>query len=862
MKLSFDWLSEFVDLEGLSAAQVAEKLTMGAFEVEEVTPVGAEITGPLVLGEILEINPHPNASKIRLTKTRVAPGAEPLEIVCGAANIEVGHRIAVALDGACVVNRHDGSKLEIKISTIRGVKSNGMLCSAAELGIATDDTTGEGIYILNDLAGDRPLGTDIRDILDLKNDYILHVEPRSNRGDALCVAGLAREVAALFNRKLKTQTHGLDEFGKALDQNLTGQIKAQSQADEFPYFSLRTINGIKIGKSPAYIAKRLEAMGLRTVNNVVDITNYVMHELGQPLHAYDLEKITGNTLTARFAREGEKITTLDGKERSLTPEVLVIADGDTAVGIAGIMGSKDSEISQQSSSIVLEAAAFDQATVRKGSRLLGFSSDASLRFERGVDRVQTAIASERACYLIAKHCACDDAQLAIGDLQQAGDNKAQSKTVDLRLKQIDRILGISLDSQKIEALLTPLGFGVQDLGQQSGQATLRVSIPSFRQSDITREIDLIEEICRLNGYDKIAAIMPSASMPAEAADTFVSRVKKTLTSSGLSEAWLSSLVPENEPGIDHDRVVSVLNPLSKDHQLLRQSLIPGLLKAVAYNQDRGRKDVWMFEAGRVYERVPSASSQQAASQAQGNLKGHTGSRERQLIAAAVTGEKSRGLEAPLKPDYYLTKGLVENLLEHNDINLAKIAFRRVSDLYPWLHPHRAALVTLNRPAKPKKLDKAISQSDIQRQDPSPYDHLDENITLGYVGEVHPRYKDQVGLRDNAWVFELDLAKLELERKPGKFKEIPNTPEVLRDLTCDFENQETEHQAVCAVIIKAGGPHLKTADLVSVFKSDRLSLTYRMTFQNPAETLTNDQVESSIQSIRKDLSDKLKATFRA
>ena len=307
MKLSFDWLGDFVDLSGISPQQLAERLTMGAFEVEEVCIFGPDLVGPIVVGEILEIHPHPNADKIRLTKTRIKDGEAPLEIVCGAQNIQVGQRVPVALPGAKVINRKDGTALLIKASAIRGVHSNGMLCSPPELGIDLGEAAGEGILILNGNGKTPPLGQDIKELLQIKTDYILHVEPRSNRGDALSVQGLAREVAALFNRPLKTPPWTQADLTTPVPSAGAPGIWLTNQESgaDCPYFSLQEIGNIKVGPAPAFIARRLESMGLRSVNNVVDITNYVMHELGQPLHAYDKAKLKHQQMGVRRARQGK-----------------------------------------------------------------------------------------------------------------------------------------------------------------------------------------------------------------------------------------------------------------------------------------------------------------------------------------------------------------------------------------------------------------------------------------------------------------------------------------------------------------------------------------------------------------------------
>lgn len=868
MKLSFDWLSEYVDLTGLTAHQVAEKLTMGAFEVEEVTVIGPDLEGPLVVGEILEIHQHPNADKIRLTKTRVAPGAEPLEIVCGASNIKVGQRIPVALAGARVINRHDGSPLIIKTSAIRGVKSNGMLCSASELGIK-DPANVDGILIFGDESNPDSLpeiGSDIRRHLPIKPDYVLHVEPRSNRGDALSVLGLAREVAALFGRPLKSPSWTLDELGQ-VEEGEKCPAWVENQAD-CAFLTLRTITDIKVGPSHPDIVTRLEAIGMRSVNNVVDITNYVMHELGQPLHAYDRALLKNGSLGSRRARAGEILTTLDGKARNLSEEMLIIADqveGDDSkadiVGVAGIMGGKDSEISENSKALVLEAACFTPAVVRRGSRLLGLSSDASLRFERGVDVASVLNASNRAAYLIAKYCGATPHKPAkLGALTTAGADRVEPGVVQLRSSAIKRLLGISVSDDKVRELLSPLGFIVEGGGEN-----FKVLVPSFRKEDVKREADLIEEVCRLNGYDKIESTMPAATMAVAAPDDTLTLVRSALTGQGLSEAWLSSLVPQSQE-VDGEMAVRVLNPLSKDHELLRQSLVPGLIGACAYNQDRGRKDIWLFEHGRVYFKEVKAENN---GKKESDKKGATAVREDNHLAGLIAGSRSKGLRTAGKNttsmnsveeeiDFHQIKGLVENLLDSLNIDERKLVWKQVAadeqSLHPWLHPYRTAVLTLNRPEKPGVGGQSKAKS-----------ILDSNIALGYVGEIHPRYGDSQGLRGRAFVFELNLNRLQNERKARKFAELANTPEVVRDLTADFKlEQQVQFDQFVRLAWKHGGANLRSVEAVSIYQAPgdaKQSFTCRLTFQHPGETLTNEEIEKVMATIRENLSRELSASFR-
>jgi phenylalanyl-tRNA synthetase beta chain len=846
MKLSFDWLSEFVDLTGLTVHQVAEKLTMGAFEVEEVTLIGPDLEGPVVIGEIIEIHQHPNADKIRLTKTRIKAGEEPVDIVCGATNIEVGQIIPVALPGAKVVNRHDGTALHIKASAIRGVKSNGMLCSAPELGMVDPSGKQDGILILSPSAAENKyeLGSDALKILPLKIDYVLHVEPRSNRGDALSVMGLAREVAALFGRPLKKQEWLDDEVKSSSITSKFNGVKVENETD-CPFITLRVFENIKIAPSPPVIASRLEAIGLRTVNNVVDITNYVMHELGQPLHAYDGAKLTSSAITVRRARDGEAITTIDARERKLTDEMLVIADDDTIVGVAGVMGGKESEISDQSTTLVLEAACFAAAQVRRASRLLGLSSDASLRFERGIDPASVRHASNRAAYLLKKYCG---ENVVAGPLLTAGSDIVEAGKVKLRSSQIKRILGQHVEDARVAELLTPLGFKVSGAGEN-----IEVLVPSYRKEDVKREIDLIEEVCRLNGYDTIIATMPAATMAVSLPDDTIEIARRTLVGQGLSEAWLSSLVPLSHPGADPESAVQVLNPLSKDHEMMRQSLVPGLVSAVSYNQDRGRKEVWLFEAGRVYFKDEKSALA-------------TGAREDNHLAGIICGRPFKASaqakadlnsDSKIECDYFFAKGLVENLLSSLNIDERKLAWSRIEEpqLYPWLHPYRSAVLTLNRPAKPQK-DGTVAANIFA-----------SNITLGYVGELHPRFADQHNLRETAVVFELNSDRLKGERKAQKFAGIATTPEIVRDITADFDvtDKEVAYEKLSRLIWKSAGSNLRAVELVSVYKaaeeSKKVAVTCRMTFQHNSETLTNEEIEKVLASIRESLSRDLAASFR-
>ncbi len=855
MKLSFDWLSDYVNLDGLSPQEVADKITMGAFEVEEVALVGPDLTGPVIVGQIVDIYPHPQADKIRLTKVRLADNAEPVEIVCGADNIKVGQIIPVALPGAVVKNRKTGEPLAIQLSSIRGVTSNGMLCSPPELGINEGES--EGILILgqagsNGHSGPK-LGADVIELLSLKPDYVLHVEPRSNRGDALSVYGLAREVSALVGRPLSavplSPTDWLEKVVVEKDSTAEFATSIESTSD-CPYFTTRIIKNVKVGPSPSWLVKRLEALGVRPVNNVVDITNYVMLELGQPLHAYDLSHVRGPALFVRRARAGEKLEFIDGRERELSEEVMVIADAQGVVGAAGIMGGKGSEITDDTTEIALESACFNSARVRRGSRLLGLSSDSSTRFERGVDRQTVKAASNRAAQLIEQFAA-DAGGAKVGTLYQAGDDRVEPVSIELRLNQIKRVLNCDLPVADVERMLRSLSFTVEE----SSEERIVIAVPSFRQNDVTREIDLVEEVSRLYGYDKVQDEMPLATSCPAPKDDLIFAIQNALTAQGLSEAWISSLRPEGEfvDASGSESAIRVLNPLTADHRVLRQSLIPGLLEAMKNNHDRGSTDVWLFEIGRIYHKLEHADTD-----------AKTGVLERLMVAGVISGSLVTQLSTSQKDgdkvrthhslsevvDFFRVKGVAENLLERCSLPHSRLRAVRPGEVsHHLLHPYRSCQLAVVPEAQNYKGDKKGERSEALS-------------LLGWVGEIHPRTVRDLDLRQPVFAFELEVAVIANHRQNRVFRSFPATPQVIRDVTADFSS-EIDHASVASCISAAAGSQLVGLELVSVFNmGDNLrSLSYRLTFQDAEKTLTSEEIEKKMNKVRSTLSHRLAAQFR-
>jgi phenylalanyl-tRNA synthetase beta chain len=873
MKLPFSWLSEFVDLSGLSAQAVADRLTMGAFEVEEVKSVGPDLVGPIVVGEIQEISAHPNADKIRLTKIVIDEQAAPLEIVCGAQNIEVGQRIPVALPGSRVLNRHDGSELPIRVTKIRGVQSNGMLCSPPELGIVNG--AGDGILILPKTASFK-LGADAKELLALYKDEVLHVAPRSNRGDALSIFGLAREVAALFRRPLKQQSWNAD----FPDSDLNPFTVTIEDEHDCELFTVRYLYDLQVRESEPLIKRRLEIMGLRPVNNIVDITNYVMLEYGQPLHAYDANHVRGNQFAVRRAKNQEILKTIDGKDRALSSELLIIADAVGSIGVAGVMGGIESEVTNATVAVALEAAKFNSARVRRASRLLGLSSEASLRFERSIDLNAVKIASDRAAFLMLQHCSAEK-QAKAGAFSSKGKFSLAPKEVTLRTNQIERILGITISAEQIADFLKPLGFDlIAPINPESNPSRLTFAVPSFRQADVTREVDLVEEVGRMFGYDQIPDSMPTSTIAASSADPLINQIRTALWAQGLSEAYVSSLVPKESSAEgsvarislcqDETTLVRVLNPLSKEHQVLRQSLLPGLLRALSNNQDHGYKEVWLFEIGRVYFKSTSTPAGEPLSPEKFPGLGRL-VEERRTVAAVLNGGNSLSQwlehhsQAPTNStakntvksahcsnnsvDFFLTKGIVENLLSTIDIDVEKIAFLRPQLAHLLFHPAKSAAVIWQ--ASPQEELRETPETEVS------------TVKLGTIGQIHPAQAKLFNVDELTCLFEINIDALAAYRRSEQPLSFSLAPAVTRDLTVDL-NAEIDQAAVFSTIKRASGALFKALELISIYhlEDEMRSLSYRITFQHPEQTLRSEVVDAQIEQIRQALASRLTASFRS
>ena len=817
MKLSYNWLKDFVDIEDIRLEELADRLTMSAFEVEEIEATREAIDSKVVLGKIEEIRPHENADKLQVTKTSI--GSETFQIVCGAKNIKEGQLVPVALVGAWVTDRKTGNKFQIKDSKIRGVESFGMLCSAEELGFSEDEVNaitekqGDGIYIMN---SDAALGTSIEEVLGLEKDYVLEVGARSNRGDALSVMGQARELAAILKKTLKKPQEPKLEHKPGLT---TIEPKVDSDCD---LFYTVAIKNIEIKESPAWLKNRINAMGIKSINNIVDISNYVLLERGQPMHFYDMNKLTGNTLSVRRAKAGERIFTLEEKEHNLTDINLVIADEAKPVCLAGVMGGMECSINDKTTDILIELAVFSPSVVRKSSRAAGVESESKRRYERGVDKGQSHSALLKAISLILELAGTDKTEL--GEIKTAGSDKTDKMTVTLRFSELEKILGISIPEKEITELLANLDI----TKESSNKEAIEFSIPSFRQNDVTREIDLIEEIGRLYGFDQIPEQAAPAALFTSTKDVLnftqsQEEIRKAFQSYGFSEVKLSSLVGKAVSKLDEEaknllqadnfEIIAMDNPLSQEHSYLRRSLIPGLVQAASRNYAYDKnKDIKLFEIGKVY--------------------GNTGEcQEINRLGAILIKTETNWLnkkEATLAENFYSFKSVIEELFQAASFSSTQSSGQQL------IHPGISAEVKY------------------------------QGKNIGLLAKLHPSVQKEWDLPGEAYVVELDLPR----SKNVKFKAITNTPAILRDITVDSK-LGLESQDLINFIKKTSPKTLKEIKVSSLYIREQGNLelennkstTLSMLWQDDKDTLKGDEIDSNIEKLKGLLEKELSVTFR-
>ena len=865
MKVSLNCLNEFVDIKDVPLKDLVHELTMRAFEVEDYESFNDSIDERIVLGEILEIAPHPNADKLQVTKTAVGLNADGTkniqQIVCGAKNIAVGQKVPVATIGA-KLKSIKGDFIEIKPSKIRDVESFGMLCGVEELGFSEDEVEkikakqGDGIYLFFDpnradienKALDLPLGTTVRKVLGIEEDTVLDVGARSNRGDALSVQGQAREISALLQRPLKQlASKGIQAYAS---ENTTFIEPEITDTKDASLFYTLNISGLKVKDSPQWLKDRLNAMGMKSINNLVDISNYVQLTLGQPLHFYDKDKLKGSKLVSRRANSGESMKALDGETYELSEINLVIADESGPVAIAGVMGGFDSQITAATNNIVIESAVFYPATVRRSARAAGIDSEAKKRFERGVDKLNTLNAILMSLDLLS-NLATETELTVLGNLAKAGDETLETKEVSLRLSQIKRFIGIDLSLIEVQKLLAPLGIsylseigevsaisnGVESNQSITSELLYTFSVPSFRTKDIQREIDLIEEIARIYGYDNIPAQLPPMQASLEVKEDNIAKdeLENLLIAEGFNQVILSSLVSDTSVS---ESAIKMLNPLSKDYSVLRTSLLPSLLKAVSKNYANDRTtDIKLFEFGKTYSYKRDKNAEVGVPQpCHSNSKydlSDTSEVEKVAIVMARLEKSWTDEQKPLhrEKDFYEFKSIIERLYQNVSFTtldaeptIKKTALNSDTEsfLTDLMHPGIAA--------------KVIYQAK----------------EIGYIAKIHPQKVDELELPEKLYFIELELPR----KVKSKFGKIIKNPPVERDITVDAASVHTYAEIVNG-IKKFKSKDLQDIKLLDLYQS---SFTLRLRWHSEQE-YSREQIDAEVVKLKEFLIKEVSVAFR-
>jgi len=791
MKFSEQWLRGWVSPQ-VSRDELVARLSMAGLEVDSVTPAAGAFTG-VVVGEVLSTEQHPDADKLRVCQ--VSNGAETFQVVCGAPNVRPGLKIPFAMIGAALPG-----DFKIKKAKLRGVESNGMLCSQAELQV------GEGNDGLMELPTDAPVGQDFRAYMEL-DDASIEVDLTPNRGDCLSVAGLAREVGALYDAAVTRPT--VSTVTAVHDQVVPVEVVASAAC---PRYLGRVIRNVDLSRpTPLWMVERLRRSDVRSIDAVVDITNYVMLELGQPLHAFDLAEINGG-IRVRMAEEGEKLVLLDGQEVSLRADTLVIADHQRALAIAGVMGGEHSGVSATTRDIFLESAFFDQIAVAGKARSYGLHTDASHRYERGVDWQLAREATERATGLLLDITGGEAGPV----IETVSEQHLPSvEPIILRAERIEQMLGMKMEAAEVERLLTALGLTVSSHPSEQW----RVVVPSHR-FDIALEVDLIEELARLYGYNRLPVRYPQARLapqPRAEAQSDLPALRRLLVARGYQEAITYSFIDQKwfelfNPGVEP---LLLANPISADMSAMRSSLWPGLVKSLQHNLNRQQDRVRLFESGLRFV---------------GQLDGL---KQEPMLAGVICGSRlpegwAQGRDAI---DFFDVKADVEAVLGFAG---AQDEFRFVSGHHPALHPGQTARIERN------------------------------GREVGYLGALHPELSKTLGLDRPVFVFELVLAEVAVGRLP-KFHELSRFPEVRRDLAL-VADREVSATAVMDVIRENAGEWLTDLRLFDVYQGKgidplRKSLAVGLTWQHPSRTLTDDEVNASTQQILTSLEERLNATLR-
>ena len=810
MKVSLKWLSDYVDVPS-DIKEFCDRLDLTGTGVEGVETLGATFDG-VVVGYVETCEEHPDSDHMHVVTVDVG-GEEPIQIVCGAPNIAQGIKVPVATVGAVLPG-----DFKIKKSKLRGVASCGMCCSKRELGLGTDH---EGIWVLPE---DAVVGTPIAEYLGL-TDTVIDLEITPNRPDCLSMVGFAREVGAMYGLDWREPAAQLEEA----DESIEGQVSVTiDDAERCPRYTARLIKGVKVGPSPDWLVERLTAIGQRSINNIVDVTNYVLFELGQPLHTFDFDTLDledgAAHIIVRAAQDGEKLVTLDETERELTSDMTVIATPKRAVALAGVMGGLDSEVTDATVNVLLETAAFSPAHTSRTSRNLGLISESSLRYERRVDDMNV---DERADYAAALIAEVSGGTVCSGIVDEWPAGTPEERVLAFRIERFQKMMGEAIPVEFVTDCLDRLGCIVTD----EGEGVLRVVAPTFRP-DLEREIDLYEEVLRLYGMDRISSTLPAGRgrlgvrTPQQLVDA---KLHATLSACGMNETMTYSFAAAddveklrmNEEGLGE--AAELINPMNAEQSCMRRTIVPGLLRSVAYNQSRGVSNIQLYEIGTVF------SSCEGAAQP----------KERRRLAGVLAGSMGPVAwnNAPAAFDFFDGKGVLESIAR--ELALPKVRFKALSaEEAPHLQPGRAAQM--------------LSGGDV----------------VGWVGEIHPLAADAFEAAAPVVAFELDMAVLERAARPARdYVDVPQFPAVARDAAFVVDESVT-NEKLMQCMTSAGGKLLEGVQLFDVYRDEerigagKKSMAYSLTYRAADRTLTSEEVDKAHDRLVKKVSNATGAEQRA
>ena len=791
MKLSTNFVKEYVDIpEDVNVTKIAEDMTKVGNEYDSAQKL-INATN-LVIGKVKTCVDHPDSDHLHICTVDV--GNEILDIVCGAPNVRTGLKVIVALPGATLPG-----DITIKKGKIRGVESNGMLCSMAELGLEHKFLTEADKTGIHELPQDAPVGEDPIKFMGL-DDEVIDFELTANRGDLLSILGMAYEIGAIYDNPVKK----IDLSYKEEGEDINSKFEIDIQTPNCTLFLAKKVKNVTIKESPEFIKNRLMASGIRPINNVVDISNYVMLETGQPLHFYDADRL-GNKIIVRMAEEKEKLTTLDSQERELTTEDIVIANGKSeAIGLAGVMGGLTTEIEADTKNIVIESAIFDAVKIRMTSKKI-LRSEASTRFEKGLDPNRTYMAIERACSLLEKYA---DAKVETGIVKYDKAEK-KDKKIDITVKNITDLLGIKIEEKDILDVFRRLGFAYELNGEN-----ITVIVPT-RRLDIAIKEDLIEEVGRIYGVDNIEGRLPVFPSKPGSYDKVTREIRNKMVNLGLNETLSYILVNDKEAKMytnDKYEIVSLLDPMTEERNTLRYSMIPSLVKIYEYNKARTLKDISIFEIGKGFAKVGEEF------------------KEESKLCALMTGEYELGINNKKNVDFYVIKGVAEELLNYLGYN-NRYSFVANEEIPKEFHPYQTAYISVN------------------------------NDIVGIIGKLHPNIA-----KDPVFVMEINLDKL-LAKKVGKmkFKEISKFPSIKKDIAIIVDKEKTSGEIAMA-IKKAAGSLLTKIELFDVYTGINLglnkkSLAYSLTFEDSKKTLTDEEINKEMEKIIEFLTKKVGAELR-